>query len=100
MHNLDSGTISEESSLLSFPAVTIRNSIERPEALDTGSIILTGFDEQVVLDSVHLAMQEPTALKKHNIPADYQVSNTSWRVLKLIVGTCKISNVWSGIQKY
>ena len=40
----DSGTIAEESTLLGFPAVTLRDSIERPEALDTGGIMMTGLD--------------------------------------------------------
>jgi UDP-N-acetylglucosamine 2-epimerase len=42
----DSGTIAEESTLLGFPAMTLRDSIERPEALDTGGIIMTGLDRQ------------------------------------------------------
>ncbi|MBC8179839.1 UDP-N-acetylglucosamine 2-epimerase [candidate division KSB1 bacterium] len=40
----DSGTISEESAILNFPAITLRNSMERPEALDAGTIALTGFN--------------------------------------------------------
>ena len=56
----DSGTISEESSMLDFPAVTIRNSMERPEAIDAGSIILTGVIPEIVLDAVQLAIDEHT----------------------------------------
>lgn len=54
----DSGTISEESAILSFPAISIRQSMERPEAQDTGTIILTGFDDQIVMDSVELVIEE------------------------------------------
>ncbi|MBZ0179666.1 MAG: UDP-N-acetylglucosamine 2-epimerase (non-hydrolyzing), partial [Melioribacteraceae bacterium] len=50
----DSGTINEESSILNFPAITVRNSMERPEGLDTGSIILTGLNIDVIIDSIHL----------------------------------------------
>ena len=54
----DSGTISEESAILNFPAITLRNSMERPEALDSGSIILTGFDTNTVLSSIKLVIDQ------------------------------------------
>ena len=54
----DSGTISEESAILSFPAISIRQSMERPEAQDAGTIILTGFDPEVILNSIHLVIDE------------------------------------------
>ena len=54
----DSGTICEESSILNFPAVTIREALERPEAMDAGTIILTGLDPDIVLDSVRLVIHE------------------------------------------
>ena len=54
----DSGTISEESSMLSFPAISLRQSMERPEAQDAGTIVLTGFDSDVVLNSVKLSVEE------------------------------------------
>jgi UDP-N-acetylglucosamine 2-epimerase (non-hydrolysing) len=96
----DSGTISEESAILGFPAVTIRNATERPEALDTGSILLTGLDRKTVMDAVALAIAEHRICNKKSIPLDYTVENTSWRVLKLILGTSKLSNEWFGIERF
>jgi len=91
----DSGTISEESSILRFPAITIRNSMERPEAIDAGTIILSGFSADIVLDSVALAIDEKA--KFDSICPEYQVVNTSHRVLKLILGTAKLHKQWSGL---
>jgi len=93
----DSGTISEESAILSFPAVTLRNSMERPEALDAGTMILTGLDQTNVLECVNLAIKEDQTRPETRIPPEYQIENTSWRVLKLIQGTAKLSNQWDGI---
>jgi UDP-N-acetyl-L-fucosamine synthase len=95
----DSGTISEESSILSFPAISLRQSMERPEAQDAGTIILSGFDPQTVLDSIRLAVDEHKQNGKYNrIADDYTIVNTSWRVLKLIIGNAKLSNLWHGIK--
>ncbi len=95
----DSGTISEESAILNFSAITIRNSLERPEALDSGSIILSGTDPQTIVASVDLAINE----KKENVdvsaPKDYLIGNTSSRVLRIILGTSKLANNWQGIKK-
>lgn len=94
----DSGTISEESSILNFPAISLRQSMERPEAQDTGSIILTGFDPEIVLDSVRLSVAQHKAGIPNQIPADYNITNTSWRVLKLVTGNTRLSNLWHGIS--
>lgn len=91
----DSGTISEESSILKFPAITIRNSMERPEAIDVGTIVLTGFDPDVVLDSIKLAVEEGALYAK--ICPEYQVENTAMRVLKLVMGTARLHKQWSGL---
>ncbi len=95
----DSGTISEESAMLDFPAISLRNSMERPEAQDTGSIILTGLETDIVLNAVALAVEEKDANPYREIPRDYQVMNTSWRVLKLILGNARLSNRWHGIDQ-
>jgi UDP-N-acetylglucosamine 2-epimerase len=95
----DSGTISEESAILNFPAISLRQSMERPEAQDAGTIILTGFDLQVVLDSVRLVVKEFEMNDRYRkIADDYNIENTSWRVLKLISGNAKLSNIWAGIK--
>lgn len=100
----DSGTISEESSMLQFPAISLRQSMERPEAQDTGSIILTGFEPDIVLNAIATVIDEQqtftlSGVEGTNIPSDYQIENTSWRVLKLILGNTKLSNKWWGIEQ-
>jgi UDP-N-acetyl-L-fucosamine synthase len=94
----DSGTISEESSILNFPAISLRQSMERPEAQDTGSIILTGFDPDVILNSISMVVKEKSERKINSIPEDYLIEDTSWRVVKLILGNTKLSNKWWGIK--
>jgi UDP-N-acetylglucosamine 2-epimerase (non-hydrolysing) len=95
----DSGTISEESSILSFPAISLRQSMERPEAQDAGTIILTGFDPQIVMNSIQLVIKEFELNGKYKrIADDYTITNTSWRVLKLITGNAKLSNLWHGVK--
>jgi len=93
----DSGTISEESAILSFPAISLRQSMERPEAQDSGTIILSGFDPDIVMNSVKLVIEEHKMGSYSAIPEDYAINNTSWRVLKLIMGNALLSNKWDGI---
>lgn len=91
----DSGTIAEESTMLGFPAVTLRSSIERPEALDTGSITMTDLDPALLLSGVRFAMNRagsPLA------PADYQITNTSERVVNFILSTAGSHRQWSGLR--
>jgi len=94
----DSGTISEESAIMSFPAISLRQSMERPEAQDNGTIILTGFDENVVLSSVKIEIESKRKQNKVRIPEDYNIDDTSWRVLKLINGLSLLSNKWEGVN--
>ena len=96
----DSGTISEESAILDFPAVTIRKSIERPEALDCGSIILTGLDPDTLISGIKIAVSERLKFPNREIPEVYKVENTSLRVLKLIVGTAKLAHRWRNMETF
>lgn len=95
----DSGTISEESAILSFPAISLRQSMERPEAQDAGTIILTGFEPDVVLNSIQVVIKEFEQKNRcRQIAQEYAIENTSWRVLKLILGNARLSNQWHGIR--
>lgn len=94
----DSGTISEESSILSFPAITVRNAMERPEALDTGNIVLTGLNPDIILQSIKVVTEEHASQRSQPIPVEYGIENVSQRVVKLIIGTAKLNHIWDGIQ--
>lgn len=87
----DSGTIAEESTLLGFPAITIRNAIERPEAIDVGAMLMTGVNKENILDYIDIATA-PT-----EIPKDYDIDNCSDRVLKIVLSYTPYVNkyVWS-----
>ena len=69
--------------------------------MDAGTIVLTGLEPETVLDSVALVMEEFRENGGHyaRICPEYQVTNTSWRVLKIIQGTAKLANRWNGIEQ-
>ena len=92
----DSGTISEESAILGFAAVTLRDSIERPEALDTGSILMTGLDPAGLVEAVGVAIG--AAVGSMSCPDDYQVGDTSDRVARFILSTVRRHHGWAGIR--
>jgi len=93
----DSGTISEESAILGFPAITLRESIERPESLDVGSIIMTGLESDGLVEAVRMRIGQvgsrPTACSE-----DYLVSDTSQRVLNFILSTVRRHHEWAGVR--
>lgn len=92
----DSGTISEESSILGFPAVTLRDSIERPEALDTGAIVMTGLSPDNVVEAVGLAMAQSTGPRR--LPSDYDIPNCSERAVRFIISTWRRHAQWSALR--
>ncbi len=93
----DSGTISEESAILGFAAVTLRDSIERPESLDTGSILMTGLDPAGLLEAITVAVRQ-TGTEGVPCAADYQVTDVSRRVVNFILSTVRRHHEWAGIR--
>ncbi|GAA2096324.1 UDP-N-acetylglucosamine 2-epimerase (non-hydrolyzing) [Microlunatus panaciterrae] len=97
----DSGTIAEESTILGFPAITLRDSIERPEALDTAGIMMTGLDAHDVTEAVSLIMgsDRPVRGVSRLTPVDYLIDNTSDRAVRFILSTARRHRAWSGIRE-
>ncbi len=98
----DSGTIAEEAAILNFAAITPRAAIERPEAMDTGSVILSGLGRGAMLQAVAAATtlfaRRASRGQAVPLPEDYAVTDTSERVAALIIGTARVSNQWGGIR--
>jgi UDP-N-acetylglucosamine 2-epimerase (non-hydrolysing) len=96
----DSGTIAEESTILGFPAITLRDSIERPEALDTGGIVMTGLHREDVIAAVRLVRHGlgTDRLRTELVPGDYLIRNTSQRAVHFIVSTARRHASWSGLH--
>jgi len=93
----DSGTISEEASTLGFPAVTLRDFIERPEALDAGVIITAGVSAESVLRAV-AARLSAAADDVTVTPAGYEIANTAWRATSFILSTAHSHRQRSGLR--
>lgn len=93
----DSGTITEESSILQFPAITIRQAHERPEGMDEGTLIMSGLDSVRILESVEVVTRQYAEGKDviHSIP-DYAADNVSKKVVRIILSYTDYVNrtVW------
>ncbi len=94
----DSGTISEEATILRFPAVTIRDSMERPEALEMGGLVMTGLAKENVMAGLREVIANPPA-SDSTLPEGYEVSNVSERVVRYILSTVSRHHEWAGIRR-
>ena len=98
----DSGTISEESIILGFPAVTIRDSMERPEALEFGGIVMTGLNATNVIEGIRSITEDGSSAKgapSQSLPAGYEVTDCSTRVVRFMLSTISRHHEWAGIRK-
>ena len=80
----DSGTITEESSFLNFPAITMRKSHERPEGFDSGVLIMSGINKNAILSSINITINNFNKSVDRHIP-DFQNSNVSQKIIKIIM---------------
>lgn len=94
----DSGTISEESAILGFPAVTLRDSIERPEAIEAGSIVSCGLRSEVVLAAIHQVLDQRAAGAVPESPEGYRILDCSQRVVNFMQSTMHAHHAWAGIR--
>lgn len=94
----DSGTLTEESSILGFPAITIRHAHERPEGMDEGTLIMAGLKKETVLNAIDIVTaQAKESPKGFRMIPDYNVDNVSKKIVRIIISYINYVNhtVWS-----
>lgn len=93
----DSGTITEESSILKIPAITIRQAHERPEGMDEGTVVMTGLSKDRILESIKVVVDQHKQNGPMRIVGDYSIDNVSKKVLRIILSYTDYVNrtVWS-----
>lgn len=92
----DSGSVSEESVILGFSAVTIRDSMERPEALESGSILMSGISEAGIMEAIKIIERGPASMSP---PQEYLIPDSSTRVVNFIASTIHQHAFWNGLRK-
>jgi len=92
----DSGTITEESSILGFPAITIRQAHERPEGMDEGTLIMSGLKPKDVVDSIKVVTTQVLNGSSFNTVFDYTSKNVSQKVVRIILSYTNYINrtIW------
>jgi UDP-N-acetylglucosamine 2-epimerase (non-hydrolysing) len=93
----DSGTISEESSIMNFPAITIRQAHERPEGMDEGTLIMSGLKKDRIIQSIDIVTSQSSQVDRvTKIVYDYDVDNFSLKVVRTIISYVDFVNrtVW------
>lgn len=95
----DSGTISEESAILRFPAVTLRDAVERPEALEAGTIVSCGLRSEVVRAAIRQVLEQRASGEVPEPPEPYRILDCSQRVANFMRSTMHSHHDWAGIRR-
>ena len=92
----DSGTITEESSILNLPAITIRQAHERPEGMDEGTLIMSGLKKDRVIEAINVITKQHNSERSMKLVEDYDTDNVSKKVLRIILSYTDYINrtVW------
>jgi UDP-N-acetylglucosamine 2-epimerase len=90
----DSGTLSEESAILNFPAVLLRTSTEHPEVLDQGTVVIGGINAVQLKQAIELTQAMQMRQEKAGLPSDYEDTNVAAKVVKLIQSYTQIINIF------
>lgn len=92
----DSGSVSEEAVILGFKAITLRDSMERPEALEAGSILMSGINSESLISAINFRLDNEVG---QNPPAEYSIEDSSLRTVNFILSTIHNFHFWSGLRK-
>jgi UDP-N-acetylglucosamine 2-epimerase (non-hydrolysing) len=92
----DSGSVSEESVVLGFKAITLRDSMERPEALESGSILMSGINTGSLIDSINFKLNTSD---DQTTPIEYAIQDSSQRIVNFILSTVPNFHFWTGLRR-
>jgi UDP-N-acetylglucosamine 2-epimerase (non-hydrolysing) len=89
----DSGSLSEEAAILGFRAVTLRDSMERPEALETGTVLMSGLNFSDIEEAIYVLESSKFIPQS---PIEYEIEDSSERTVRFILSTLGRHGFWSG----
>jgi UDP-N-acetylglucosamine 2-epimerase (non-hydrolysing) len=89
----DSGSLSEEAAILGFKAITLRDSMERPEAMESGTVIMSGLNFNAIKEAM---LVSETSIFNPVPPIEYEIEDSSERTVRFIVSTLGRHNFWTG----